>query len=809
MAFERKISKNLACAEDLLFGEGQASQTRNGGNYNLEKIRGFWPVNTQEEFDAIDPDLHPKVATVFEDTENPGKLVMTFYAWMNDTWVLIGSAGGTGARSFKTTVFIRQTAKPATPTGGDFANPVPPGWSDGVPAGDLTLWASTRTFTEDGEPPQDNAWTEPSQMTDTDTLDYEWSSAEIPGNPTDNPELWYNTPNETTIWQALRKKTNGVFGPWDIIKVKGEHGDDGLDANNSFKSTVFVRSATPPETPTGGDYTNPVPAGWFDGIPAGEERLWGSNRTFTNNGQPPQTPTWTTPAQMTDTDTIDYEWSSVASNPGNPTDNPGNWSNTPDENTIWQAIRKKTNGIYGPWDIIKVKGENPNDSFKSTVFVRATAQPAAPTGGDYDNPVPAGWSDGIPAGEEILWGSNRTFSVNGQPPQTPTWSTPAQMTDTESIDYEWSSVEANPGNPDTDPGNWSNTPDPNTIWQATRRKTNGVFGPWEVIRIRGEDGKDGDGVRYGDWFNVGTATGVWNDATAAAACPEGTPVVDDVVTIWQLTDTNNATTKRWDGSSWIAPGLVVHGDILSPGTVRGDRIVAGTEIIGPRVSGGVLNGGQVQMIGPNTMIVQNPTPFGPDGLIEWKGNKIVDVNGDPILASLTKSNAIQWLDADGNAYFGGSLSAGVLRSAATNPTLQPYATNESVVEIGPFSTNGGAKNIVISFNYSGQYTDTGTATCPVNPTQFAFSWRLERKIGSGSWTSMLTGTFTGQFTCEPNEPDPGQSVLWEGAAGSNTFLDSDATVANFSYRLVCTNYDRFMITNNVNTQTVTLASTEQ
>ena len=30
----------------------------------------------------------------------------------------------------------------------------------------------------------------------------------------------------------------------------------------------------------------------------------------------------------------------------------------------------------------------------------------------------------------------------------------------------------------------------------------------------------------------------------------------------------------WDGSSWVDPALVVHGDMIATGTIRGDKIVA-------------------------------------------------------------------------------------------------------------------------------------------------------------------------------------------------------------------------------------------
>lgn len=83
-------------------------------------------------------------------------------------------------------------------------------------------------------------------------------------------------------WMAsafFSKKNSGkMIGSWEgpicITGVPGEpgkDGDDGISPNTSFKSIVFKRINQKPETPNGGSYSNPVPSGWSDGIPAGEE----------------------------------------------------------------------------------------------------------------------------------------------------------------------------------------------------------------------------------------------------------------------------------------------------------------------------------------------------------------------------------------------------------------------------------------------------------------------------------------------------------------------------------------------------------
>ena len=282
-----------------------------------------------------------------------------------------------------------------------------------------------------------------------------------------------------------------------------------LDGNTAFKSTVFIRSNEEPRTPTGGSYSDPKPDSepvWFDGIPLGEETLWASTRIFSIDGLYPQEDSWSQPAPMTDTASFDVEFSDVQINPGNPTDNPENWSNDGGTDTWWMATRVIRNGVPGKWSISQIKGEKGEDgtdgtdgkdgntAFKSTVFLRSNEEPDTPTGGYYWDPIPdssPAWTDGIPDGEEMLWASTRIFSMNGLFPQENAWSQPAQMTDTASFDVEFSDVQVNPGNPTDNPRNWSNESGTDTWWMATRVIRNGVPGEWSISKIKGEDGEDG------------------------------------------------------------------------------------------------------------------------------------------------------------------------------------------------------------------------------------------------------------------------------------------------------------------------------
>ena len=296
------------------------------------------------------------------------------------------------------------------------------------------------------------------------------------------------------------------------ISVDGVKGD--------FKSIVFKRTnTTPVSTPSGGTYDSPVPSGWSDSIPSGQAKLWASECTFYGAGG---SSGWSTPRQMTDTDTYDVEFSDVDQNPGTPSTNPSNWFD-PDTDTskdftqmLWRAERECINGTWGSWTVVRIKGEKGDTgarSFKSTCFIRTNnSSLAVPTGGSFSSPIPTStvydsasgtylsWSDGIPSGQAKLWAVTRIFTSDGQSPQQSAWSTPRQMTDTDTYDVEFSDVDQNPGTPSTNPSNWFD-PDTDTskdftqmLWRAERECINGTWGSWTVVRIKGEKGDKGDGV---------------------------------------------------------------------------------------------------------------------------------------------------------------------------------------------------------------------------------------------------------------------------------------------------------------------------
>ena len=125
------------------------------------------------------------------------------------------------------------------------------------------------------------------------------------------------------------------------------------------RGVVYMRSNNDSsvKTPTGGSYDNPVPteSAWSTEIPDGSAKLWVSTRMFTSNGKN-QEEAWSTPKNLTHVQYTETWYSTVENNPGNPDDNPDNWSKT-GNNFIWIAVRTIYNGSKQEWNIAKVVGK--------------------------------------------------------------------------------------------------------------------------------------------------------------------------------------------------------------------------------------------------------------------------------------------------------------------------------------------------------------------------------------------------------------------------------------------------------------------
>lgn len=329
-----------------------------------------------------------------------------------------------------------------------------------------------------------------------------------------------------------------------------------------FQSTVFIRTNTEPDTPTGGTYDSPVPTStptWSDSIPEGEQMLWASTRIFDDK----VATGWEQPRQMTDTATYDVEFSDIDQDPGTPSSKPALWFDPVKDKAskdftkmLWRAERQKKNGTWGDWTIVRIKGEKGEDGepgatgdWTSYVFKQSNTKPDTPT--DTEHTIPSGWQD-APTGDGKWWMSKAV--INGATQKPGTWSEPVQCTAEDGkpgqyTDFKYKSIQDNMspivvGRTDRHPNGWSDTPPILTsgfaLWmiQAEIDHENKVIGEWSTpVRISGEkgdpgqdgqngqDGKDGaPGVDGRDGLMVYPA-GYYDPNTTYKADSETAPVV--------------------------------------------------------------------------------------------------------------------------------------------------------------------------------------------------------------------------------------------------------------------------------------------
>ena len=145
----------------------------------------------------------------------------------------------------------------------------------------------------------------------------------------------------------------------------------------------------------------------------------------------------------------------------------------------------------------------------------------------------------------------------------------------------------------------------------------------------------------------------------------------------------------------------------------------------------------------------------------------------------TKSNGTIWFDNTGSAYFGGSLSAGTLKNAVQTTTTVVSGTS---LLNGPFTTNGGARTVTLSFNRSHMRTNTkmGNQGFVAGSGANTATVRLYRAIGNSAEVLWQTLNVAGGVTIE-NEFD-GPDSAYSGWGGAATYNDSSSSSQTVTYR---------------------------
>lgn len=174
-----------------------------------------------------------------------------------------------------------------------------------------------------------------------------------------------------------------------------------------------------------------------------------------------------------------------------------------------------------------------------TIYQLNTSSPSIPTSQDYP---PAGWyttppSISDPFTQKIYASTGRLDPVTNKLVSGTNYSQPVQ----------WSGTSGGKGDKG-DPGG------------------NGAPG------TPGAPGTRGPG-----FYRQGRSAAGWSDADATAffrSTFNSTPVQYDVLTQYHNTNPKNSVTRQWNGSSWINPALMLHGDMILDGTLTAKKIVA-------------------------------------------------------------------------------------------------------------------------------------------------------------------------------------------------------------------------------------------
>lgn len=237
----------------------------------------------------------------------------------------------------------------------------------------------------------------------------------------------------------------------------------------------------------------------------------------------------------------------------------------------------------------------------------------------------------------------------------------------------------------------------------------------------------------------------------------------------------------------IANGTITNAKIanldaakITTGTLSADRIGAGT-ITAAKLA--VLTGGGTSINMSNGTITfdngayikAQGVGFGTTGqFLEWYGPRPSGGN----LALCNQANAIYYLMTNGAAYFGGSLSAGVLRNSITGSDT----TAGAEVLLGPFGTNGASKQVTLSYTFTYMHTWAGTGGnfTPIDPPTATIV--LERQVGGGSWTLVATLNVTGfiSYFASLGDFEPGEYQATMN--GSTSYTDTNSSTSNFAYR---------------------------
>lgn len=186
------------------------------------------------------------------------------------------------------------------------------------------------------------------------------------------------------------------------------------------------------------------------------------------------------------------------------------------------------------------------------------------------------------------------------------------------------------------------------------------------------------------------------------------------------------------------------------------------------------------------------------------GDNLIDYFGPNVgAAAASKTNAMMWMDANGSAYFGGQLSAGILRNAVQTTTTQTIGTE---LVNGPFATNGRVRTVTVSFTRRHERVQTtlGPSGFVAGAGQNTARVDIYRKIGNNAETLWQVLNVGGSVNIM-NEPDGADRAV-SNWGGSFTVNDTSPSSETMQYRAAISGFTAQDVTHTSGTfqqQTIT------
>ena len=222
---------------------------------------------------------------------------------------------------------------------------------------------------------------------------------------------------------------------------------------------------------------------------------------------------------------------------------------------------------------------------------------------------------------------------------------------------------------------------------------------------------------------------------------------------------NGHVTGFQQNNNGTSGDFVVQADkfmVAMPGVTP--RVVFGVNASGALINGDLyVNNGKI-IADTGTYMKVIGKGFGTSNqFIEWFGPKMA-------LNLCSESNAITYIKTNGDAYFGGALTSGVLKNGATSSSIAPNASADT----GTFGSNGGAIVVTVSWTYEQTWFSEYAGTTPAatawvnkvteitgvspgsapnvewtgNKTVSNSTLTLARKVGTGSLTNVQSAGTT-------------------------------------------------------------------